>query len=183
MIKINLVATRRRRAIAFRIPTLPGLGLVVGLIYALAIFGLAGYWVLLNREAGRLQSEIATAEKELASLKTAIAEGNRFKKDKEDLERRVALVDLIARNQARPVYLLDAVADTIPRDLWLTVIEEKQNQLRFAGSAFSPTAVADFMANLRRSGKFKDVDLIVSRQDPTKTPRIVTFEVSCVAEI
>jgi len=39
------------------------------------------------------------------------------------------------------------------------------------------------MANLRRSGKFKDVDLIVSRQDPTKTPRTVTFEVSCVAEI
>ena len=183
MIKINLAPTRRRRAVAFRLPTLPGLGLVFGLLGALAIIGLAGYWVLLNREAGRLQSDIATAEKELASLKTAIAEGNRFKQNKEDLERRLALIDLIARNQARPVYLLDAVADAIPRDLWLTAIEEKQNQLRFAGSAFSPTAVADFMANLRRSGKFKDVDLIVSRQDPTKTPRIVTFEVSCVAEI
>ena len=58
-------------------------------------------------------------------------------------------------------------------------MEEKQNQLKLAGSAFSSTAVADFMANLRRSGKFKDVDLVVSRQDPEKTPRIVTFEISC----
>lgn len=178
MIKINL-APRRRRRIAIRLPSLPRLGLVFGLFYALAIVGIGGYWFLLNQQAGRLQAEITKAQRELTSLKTAIAEGNQFKKEKEDLERRVGLIDLIARNQARPVYLLDAVADAIPRDLWLTTMEEKGNQLRFAGSAFSSTAVADFMANLRRSGKFKDVDLVVSRQDSARTPRVVIFQVSC----
>jgi type IV pilus assembly protein PilN len=178
MIKINL-APRRRRRIAIRLPGLPRLGLVFGLFYALAIAGIGGYWFMLNQEAGRLQAEIANAQRELASLKTAIAEGNQFKKEKEDLERRVGLIDLIARNQARPVYLLDAVAEAIPRDLWLTTMEEKGNLLKLSGSAFSSTAVADLMANLRRSGKFKDVDLIVSRQDPEKTPRILVFQVSC----
>jgi Tfp pilus assembly protein PilN len=182
MIKINLAPARRRKAIALRLPSL-GLGVIFGVLFALVIVVLVGYWYQLNREAAQLQSEIAKAEKELASLKGAIAEGNRFKKEKEDLERRVGLIDLIARNQARPVYLLDAVAGAIPRDLWLTTLEEKQNQLRLAGSAFSSTAVADFMANLKRSGKFKDVDLVVSRHDPTKTPRVVTFEVSCSPEI
>jgi type IV pilus assembly protein PilN len=182
MIKINLAPPRRRRAIALRLPR-PGLGVGFGLLYAIVVVILGGYWVLSNREAGRLQSEIAKAEKELASLKTAIAEGNRFKREKEDLERRVGLIELIARNQARPVYLLEAVAEAIPRDLWLTLLEEKQNQLRIAGAAFSPVAVADFMANLKRSGKFKDVDLVVSRHDPVKTPRLVTFEVSCSAGI
>ena len=183
MIRINLAPARRREGISIRLEGLPNLGLLFGLLYVLAIVGVGGYWFLLNRETNWLQSEIATAEKELASLKTAIAEGNRFKKDKEDLERRIGLIDLIARNQARPVYLLEAVADAVPRDLWLTVLEEKQNRLKFAGSAFSSTAVADFMANLRRSGRFKDVDLVVSRHDPAKTPRIVTFEVSCNAAI
>ena len=179
MIKINLAPARRRTGITTRVSSLPDLGLLFGLLYTLAIAGIGGYWFQLNREAGQLQSEIAKAETELASLKAAIAEGNRFKKEQEDLERRVGLFDLFARDQARPVYLLDAVAAAIPRDLWLTTMEEKQNQLKLAGSAFSSTAVADFMANLRRSGKFKDVDLVVSRQDPEKTPRIVTFEISC----
>jgi Tfp pilus assembly protein PilN len=55
--------------------------------------------------------------------------------------------------------------------------------LKIAGSAFSTTAVADFMANLKSSGKFRDVDLIVSRQDLSKAPRLVTFEVTCRFEI
>ena len=183
MIRINLAPGRRRKRIQISLAGLPSLGLVFGLLGALAITGIGGYWFLLNREAGGLQSEIAKAEKELASLRTAIAEGNRFKKAKEDLERRIGLIDQIARSQARPVYLLEAVADAVPRDLWLTILEEKQNRLRFAGTAFSSTAVADFMANLRRSGRFKDVDLVVSRQDQEKTPRVVTFEVSCNAAI
>jgi len=183
MIRINLAPHRRRKRIRISLAGIPSLGLAFGLLGALAIAGIGGYWFLLDREAGRLQSEVATAGKELASLKTAIAEGNRFKKEKEDLERRVGLIEQITRNQARPVYLLEAVAEAVPRDLWLTVLEEKQNRLRFAGKAFSATAVADFMANLRRSGRFKDVDLVVSRQDQEKAPRVVTFEVSCNAAI
>jgi Tfp pilus assembly protein PilN len=72
----------------------------------------------------------------------------------------------------------------IPGGLWLIGLEEKLekdkgNQLRMVGAAFSATAVADFMSNLRKSEKFKDVDLIVSRQDLTKTPPLVNFEVIC----
>jgi len=43
--------------------------------------------------------------------------------------------------------------------------------------------VSDFMTNLKASGKFKDVDLVDARQDLTKSPRTVTFEVSCRFEI
>ena len=58
-------------------------------------------------------------------------------------------------------------------------MEEKGNVLKVAGAAFSPVAVSDLMANLRASGKFKEVDIVVSRQDLAKTPRLVTFEVTC----
>jgi hypothetical protein len=44
-------------------------------------------------------------------------------------------------------------------------------------------ALSDFMSNLKASGRFKDVDLIESRQDLTKSPRMITFEVSCRFEI
>jgi hypothetical protein len=35
------------------------------------------------------------------------------------------------------------------------------------------------MSNLRASGKFKDVDLVVSRRDLARPSPLVTFEVTC----
>ena len=55
--------------------------------------------------------------------------------------------------------------------------------LKLSGTAFSTTAVSDFMSNLKASGKFKDVDIVVSRQAIDKTPSLVTFEVTCKFEI
>jgi type IV pilus assembly protein PilN len=179
MIKINLLPARPRRRFAIAFPALPGLGLLFGVMYVVVIVLIGGYWVLLIREGSALSVEIARLEAETARHKADIAEGTRFKKEKEELERRVALIDIIARNQARPIYLLDALADTVPQDIWLTSVEEKEQVLKIAGSAFSTTAVADLMSNLKKSGKFRDVDLIVAKQDLAKTPRVVTFEVTC----
>ena len=179
MIKINLLPAHPRRRFGIALPTLPGLGLLFGVLYAVVIVLVGGYWYVLNTEGLTLTADITRLEAETARHKTAIAEGTRFKKEKEDLERRVALIDLIARNQARPIYLLDALADTVPQDIWLTSVEEKEQVLKIAGSAFSTTAVADLMSNLKNSGKFRDVDLIVAKQVLAKTPRVVTFEVTC----
>jgi type IV pilus assembly protein PilN len=179
MIKINLAPKPARKGFALSLPPLPRLGTAFGVALVLMVLGIGGYWYRLDSEAGRLQSEIARAQREMDGLKAAIAEGNRFKKEKEELELRVGAIDLIARNQSRPVHVLDAVADTVPQDLWLTALEEKEGRLRLGGVAFSSSAVADFMANLKRSGTFKEVDLVVSRQDLTKSPRLVTFEIAC----
>ena len=92
-------------------------------------------------------------------------------------------IESVARNQARPAYLMDAMADMVPADVWLTRIEEKGQQLRLAGAAYSPVAISDFMSNLKASGRFRDVDLVESRQDLAKASRLITFEVSCRFEV
>jgi type IV pilus assembly protein PilM len=76
---------------------------------------------------------------------------------------------------------LDAMADTLPR-LWLTVGRAGPS-LRIAGTTYSSVALSDFMANLKASVRFKDVDLLDAKQDLTKSPRTITFEVSCRFEI
>lgn len=185
MIKINLLPPQRRKAIAIALPALPWLGILFGILLLLLIGGMGGYWYMLGEEATRLAAERTRLETEFRALEAVIAKGRVFKQKALDLEKRVAAIELVAKNQARPIYLLDALADMIPRDLWLTILEEKQEkdkdrqQLRLAGTAFSVTAVADFMSNLRGSGKFMDVDLLTSRQDLTKTPALVVFEVTC----
>ena len=98
-------------------------------------------------------------------------------------QRRLNAIETVARNQARPVYLLDAMADTLPPDLWLTRLEERGPSLRIAGTTYSSVALSDFMANLKASGRFKDVDLVDAKQDLSKSPRTITFEVTCRFEI
>ena len=55
---------------------------------------------------------------------------------------------------------MDAMADVLPADLWLSRIEEKGQQLRLGGTTYSSLALSDFMSSLKASGKFKDVDLV-----------------------
>ena len=180
MIKINLAPPIiKTRAAA---PTLD-LAMILGALAALAVVLLGGYWWMLSGEVAGLRTEIDQNQKELARLQPVIEEGQKYRQEKEDLERRVNAIEIVARNQARSTYLLDSLADTLPPDLWLTKVEEKSQQLRLAGTSYTSVALADFMANLKASGKFKEVDLVESRQDLSKTPRTITFEVSCQFEI
>lgn len=182
MIKINLAPPTAKKRFSISMPGF-NLGILFGILFVVVVGAVGFWWWTLHSEVQDLNRQIAENQTEITRLKQVIAEGQRFKREKEELERRVNAIESVARLQTRPVYLLDAVADMLPKDLWLTRMEEKGQQLRFAGTTYSSTALADFMANLKASGKFKDVDLLESRQDLTKSPRTITFEVSCRFEI
>ena len=92
------------------------------------------------------------------------------------------MLEDLTKGQGKSIVLLDSFIDTVPRDLWITSLEQKEAQLKLNGTAFSTAAVSDFMSNLKSSGKFKDVEIVVSRQALDKTPSLVTFEVTCKFE-
>jgi Tfp pilus assembly protein PilN len=183
MVRINLAPPRdgKRRAAAGG-PS-PRLGLIFGLLAVLLVAGLGAYAWKLSADIATFQAATQQNQEELDRLRPVIAEHQRYRQEKEELERRVNAIEAVARSQARPTYLMDALADTLPADLWLTRMEEKGQQLRLAGTTYSSVTLADFMARLKASGTFKDVDLVESRQDLTKSPRTITFEVSCRFEI
>ena len=184
MIRINLAPPSEKK----KGPSLVGpggldLGMVFGGLLVLLLAVLGGYWWKASSDITRYQAEIERNDREKTRLQTIIAQGQRYKQEKEELERRVNAIETVARNQARPAYLMDSMADMLPADLWLTRVEEKGQQLRLAGTTYTSTALSDFMASLKASGRFKDVDLVESRQDLTKSPRLITFEVSCRFEV
>ncbi len=187
MIKINVAPplTKKARAVTAVAVGAPGLnlGALFGALFAGLIVVVGAWWLLLFVEVSRLSAETEANRREMERLKPIIEAGQRYKRDKEELERRLNAIETVARNQARPVYLLDAMADTLPPDLWLTRLEEKGPGLRITGTAYSSVALSDFMANLKASGKFKEVDLLDAKQDLTKSPRTITFEVTCRFEV
>jgi len=181
VIRINLAPPRKRRSgasLSFKMPEL-NLGLIFLVVYVLALVGVGAYWWSLSSEEARLTGEIDRATREIAQLKPITDQATKVKEQVADLGKRVKTIEQITKNQSRPIRILDAFASVVPNDLWITRMEEKGNVLKVTGTAFSATAVSDLMNNLRASGKFKDVDINVSRQDLGKSPRLVTFEVTC----
>lgn len=183
MIKINLAPTqarRRRLGLGFTL-TLPAfnLGVLFGVIYVLIVGAVGLYWSGLRISEARLTAEIERGNRENDQLKATLGAGANVKPALADIRRRVQLIEDLMKDQGRPIALFDAFADTLPSDLWITGLEEKSSQLKLRGTAYSTTAVADFMSNLKKSGRFKDIEIVVSRQDLARAPSLVTFEVTC----
>jgi type IV pilus assembly protein PilN len=180
VIRINLAppSARKSRGFQFRLPAL-NLGMFFLVAYAAAVVGIGVYWWQLSKEETRLTDEIERTRRELAMLKPITDQATRVKDQFADLQKRVTTIRDLTQDQGKPIRMFDAFASVVPNDLWVTKMEGKGSVLKVTGSAFSAVAVSDLMTNLRASGKFKEVDIVVSRQDLGKSPRLVTFEVTC----
>jgi type IV pilus assembly protein PilN len=186
MIRINLSPPEARRSrrpsVSLSLPSF-NLGILFAIVYLVAAGGLGFYWYGLAAEETRLTGEVDRLTREIASLKTTLGQGAGVKNQLAEVRRKVGVLEDITKGQGKSIVLLDSFVDTVPRDLWITGLEQKESLLKLSGTAFSTTAVSDFMSNLKSSGKFKDVDIIISRQAIDKTPSLVTFEVTCKFEI
>ncbi len=181
MIRINLAPPAERRArggLRFGLPRfnlgVAFIGAIVVLLAALGFYGRA-----LMREEQRLTAEIEGGAREVTALKATVGQAAKMKEHLADLQARLTALRVLTKDQTRPLLLIDAFADAVPKDLWVTGLEEKGTLVRVTGSAFSSTAVSNLMTALRASGKFKDVDIVVSKRDLDKSPNLVTFEVTC----
>ena len=185
MIRINLAppeARRSRPSLSLSVPSF-NLGILFAIIYVAALGGVGFYWYGLTAEESRLTGEVDRLTREAASLKSTLGQGANVRNQLTEVKRRVGVLEELTKGQGKSIVLLDVFVDTVPRDLWITSFEQKESLLKLSGTAFSTTAVSDFMSNLKSSGKFKDVDIVVSRQAIDKTPSLVTFEVTCKFEI
>ena len=185
MIRIDLAPEgKRRRGVGVSLPTfaLPSLnlGTLFAVLYVVLVVGIAAYWWALSSQQARLTAEIAAGQTELEQLRVIIAKVNAVKGQATDLKRRLAVLEELMKSQGRLIALVDTFASMIPKDLWITGLESRDDfRLKVSGAAFSTTAVSDFMQNLKGSGKFKEVDIVISRRDLSKPAGLVTFEVTC----
>jgi len=184
MIRINLAppeTRHRRRSFNLPVPSM-NLGLLFGVLVVLAAGGIGYFWWSLGAEETQIAGEVDRLNRELQSLKATLGQSAGVKAQLAEAKRRVGVLEDLTKGQGKSIILLDAFIDTVPRDLWITSLEQKESQLKLSGTAFSTAAVSDFMSNLKSSGKFKDVEIVVSRQALDKSPSLVTFEVTCKFE-
>jgi type IV pilus assembly protein PilN len=181
MIKINLLAgSQQAKTRAIKTPRFEGVGtlgqnvLIAGVVI-LALLFIGWRWYSLETESRMLRTEIAKAQAEKERLQAIIKKGEEYKAKKELLERKIALITQLKRNQSGPVHLLDEVSKQLPDFLWLDSMTESGANVMIQGKATTYNAVSNFYNNLTGSRYFNSVVLGTI----TAVPVGVTFSLNC----
>ncbi|MBI5548193.1 MAG: PilN domain-containing protein [Deltaproteobacteria bacterium] len=96
----------------------------------------------------RERSEVARIEKEIADLDRIIGEVKNYEKENKALEEKLKVLDQLKRGRTGPVKMLDALATSIPKNVWLKKLEEKSGAMTIDGAALSNDDLAEFMKAL-----------------------------------
>jgi len=182
MIKINLLAGAQQvKARAVKTPRFEGVGtlgqnvLMAGVVI-LALLFIGWRWYSLESEHLQLHEEIVKAQAEKERLQAIIKKGEEYKAKKELLERKIALITQLKRNQSGPVHLLDEISKQLPDFLWLDSMTESGASVMIQGKATTYNAVSNFYNNLTGSRYFNNVVLGTI----TAIPVGVTFSLNCL---
>lgn len=173
MIRINLLAVERertkRRPLSGIQATQQKITLACSLILVLSGLGVGWWYWSLDKQAKRIEEDIATGQREAERLQTLIVQVKQFETRKAQLQERVALIEDLRKGQMGPVHLIDEISRSLPDLLWLTQIKQSGQDLTIGGRCTALTALSDFVGNLELGGYFnKPVEIIETQVESQK---------------
>ena len=191
MIKINLLENSKGKSKRGGSgPSMPSMEMgdmgspklkILAVLVVVGLFNL-GYWYRLDHQAKAIESHMKVAEqknRELADVKARFLErqtqANNYK-------RRVDVIDGLRQNQTGPVNLLAMLGETVNNTeaVWLSKMDDSGPTVNLEGTALSTDAVANLIANLQKTGFFKNVEIKETFQDDTiKDMQAFQFTLTC----
>ena len=186
MIRINLLPEGVKGAGAWERGAGAGLSfspfLVVG-GSALAAFalvgGLAWFWVA---RGARFEREVRKEQAEQARLAVIEKENQVYAGQLKEIEQRVQTIRALEQSRTGPVQFMAALGETVDRtrDVYLVSVGPDGDRLLVKGQAGSVASIADFIAALKRSGEFAQVELGQYYQDDQAERLVFQFDLHCV---
>jgi len=182
MIRVNLLGEAKKKKRA-KTPTLTlapaGDGLILGLLLGVMAVAAIAQWFRYNslvEKSKQLDQQIAELQREKAELAQVQSQYETFSKRKELLTARINVIEQLKAQQAGPVILLSAIANSVSSGdtVWLTSFDKQKDKLTVNGTALSMRSVADLMTKLEATKQFKSVDLKETSQD-TRPGDVDTF--------
>lgn len=171
MIRINLLPVRALKKKETTRQMLSVFFLSVGCVVLITLF----FHISLSSRLNKVEAQITVYNEEIKQLKIDTKDVNKFKAEKEDLQKRLNIIYTLQRAKTGPVRVLDDMATSLPGRLWLTSLKEKDGKMELKGIALDNPTIAKFMINLEKSGVIKNVELIISQQLERKDVKLKEF--------
>jgi type IV pilus assembly protein PilN len=190
MIRINLLGTPKPKSRRSGAPAAPaieigsvGSPMVKVLVAVLIAAAVNGYqWYYLNDKAKTIANNMAKAEQENRELADVKAKYLERQKQADNYKRRVDVIDQLRTAQHGPVDLLNTIGDTVNNTeaVWLSTMKDQGAQISIEGMALSTDAVANLIANLQKTGYFKNIEIKETYQDEqVKNMQAFQFTLTC----
>jgi Tfp pilus assembly protein PilN len=130
------------------------------IIVAAAVVGYF-YYAQLAAESAELTNEIGQLQQQQSQLDAIIKQNQIYEVRKKALESRIRVIEDLRKNQLSPVVVLDALSDAIDRTkfVWLSSLSQNNTTFSMAGTGTSVDALSEFVANLKATGYFRNINL------------------------
>ena len=191
MIRINLMGLPKpkkgRRAAAaaapeFAISEGPNKMVLVIVGLVLAAGPNVGAWFYIDKEAKRIETATAEADRDLKALLQVKTRVEQKQKLVDNYRTRKQVIDQLSSAKAGPVSLLSTIGETVNKTdaVWLGTMKDEGSTIAVEGVALSHNAVANLITNLKKTGYFQNVELKETVQDDqAKELDLFNFTVSC----
>jgi type IV pilus assembly protein PilN len=187
LIKINLVREGRAVRGAGAPAAAPGVAaaagpgnlnniVIVGLVIVGAVISL-GYWLYAKRNLANTQATMEQRKLEAQKLEAAISAVNDFQKKKDNLQKRIDLINQLKQNQKGPVRIMDQVSRDLPDLVWLDTMNITSGHISLNGRGLNPNAIALFVANVKQDPFFEEPKVgTITLQSPN--PPVYVFDMN-----
>ena len=190
MIRINLLGNskpKNRRSGGPSAPTIEvgdvGSPMVKVLVAVMLLVAYNGYtWYHLDRQAQDIAAKMKVADQKNRELSEVKAKYLERQKEADNYKHRVDVIDQLRASQLGPVNLLNTIGDTVNNTeaVWLSTMKDSGASIDISGMALSNDAVANLIANLQKTGYFKNIEIKETYQDESvKEMQAFQFQLTC----
>jgi type IV pilus assembly protein PilN len=167
MIRINLLPVRaaKKREVG-----------KVQLAIGVLIIGAAGggnyFWHQHEQDKlTKVRQEVEKTQREIKQLEEIIGQVKDIEQRKEQVNRKLAVLQELRAGKTGPVKMLDSLATLIPTEVWVEKFVEAGSNLTLEGHAVRHEDLAAFIAALNESPFFKNVQLRQANLQGTRGER------------
>jgi type IV pilus assembly protein PilN len=188
MIRINLLGLKKEiKKSAAPAVSLAGTALTIAAV-AFLVAGLAWdyyRYYSLSSEGDRIAADFKKANLEKTRLAGVKAQYDALQATEAQLTKQIDVISALERARTGPVEMLAALANTVvsTKTMWLTTFDNTGDKVHMTGFATSADTVADFMRNLKDTGRFTSVELTDTSQDDAKDRGYTAFQFELNAQL
>jgi type IV pilus assembly protein PilN len=174
MIRINLIphreAFRKQQIIEYIVVFVAAITVAIALVVAVDIWA--------TKDLTSSKDEYALLKSKNASLTKKIGELRNLDSLRKEVEDKLKIVDELQAGRFRSLTTLEAIAKSLPQNIWLTDIEDKNSTIKLKGYGESSQSIANFMRTLDKHRLFNAIRLSVDEAAVVEGANVRKFSLS-----